>query len=276
MLGIMAVSHSNPLANSLLRRRIRGRWQPDTRQPARRGWKFWNARGLSGALVLVLVAFSLISTFSSAFYIHAIELEGVSYYTQDEILGLMEVYSQNIFWLDEQAIRGRLLRQPGIEEVSLIIRWPPSRIQVRVVEKTPGFIWQNGDQVVWVASDGRVMPQYDVNLQLPLVRSLATDGSMLPYASRMESGLVSDVLQLQAQLPPEAILLFDEHPKRGLGHWRDENTIIWYGRGGDMARRHSLVMAIEKEVADIEGGKLLEEINVTQPDHPFFRIKEAN
>ena len=257
------------VADSALRRRVRARQARETRNRERRRSVRWSARWLSGTLLLCIVTLLLLFTFSSAFYIRAVTLEGVSYFSNEEILGLLDVSRANVFWLDEAAIRDRLLRQPGIAAADVRLGWPAGSLHIRVTERVPSFAWQVGKQAVWVSEDGQVMPKYHSHADLPLVRSLESDELPLAYNAQFAPAMVADVLAMLELMPTADTLLFDPHPSRGMGYWRGEDTIVWYGRGGDFAQKHSLVQAIA--AAAMQDGEQLAEINVAQPRSLYYR-----
>lgn len=261
------------IGESALRRRVRSRKAREIRNRARRRIIRWNARWFSGALLvggIVLLAFF---SLWPGFYIHTIALEGVSYYSDEEMLGLLEVARRHIFWVDPFATRARLLRQPGIMQAEIQLGWPVGVLQVRVQERPARFAWQAGERVFWIAEDGRVMPQYHRNAGLPVVRALVDEDIAPERQSRISPALVADVLWLLARIPPGDELLYDSHPLRGLGRWRSDDSIIWYGHGGDLSRRYALAEIIEAETK-IDGLRL-SEINVSRPEAPHYRAQAA-
>ena len=257
------------VSDSALRRRVRARQAREIRNRERRRSTFRSARWLSGILLLCIVALLLLFTFSPAYYVRAITLEGVSYFSNEEMLGLLDVSMTNIFWLDEAAIRDRLLRQPGIAAAEVSLGWPVGSLHIHVTERVPSFVWQIGEQAVWVSEDGQVMPKYHSHADLPLVRSLASDELPLAYNAQFAPAMVADVLAMLKLMPTVDALLFDPHPSRGIGYWHGEDTLVWYGRGGDFAQKHSIVQAIA--AAAVQDGEQLAEINVAQPLSLYYR-----
>ena len=69
------------------------------------------------------------------------------------------------------------------------------------------------------------------------MRSLASDELPLAYNAQFAPAMVADVLAMLKLMPTVDALLFDPHPSRGIGYWHGEDTLVWYGRGGDFAQK---------------------------------------
>ncbi|MCY3935329.1 MAG: FtsQ-type POTRA domain-containing protein [Chloroflexi bacterium] len=256
---------SNEKTASALRRRVRARQFREKRRQSGRRIMRGRQRWFSGAIILCIALLILQFVISPAFYVNAISLAGVSYYTHEEMIGMTGVARKNVFWLNPAEIRESLLRQPGIEEAEVQVGWPLGTVQIHIIEKQPLFVWQAGEHSVWVTQHGEIMPVYLKQLSLPLVVSSAAVQKQRDHDETFVASLVDDVLALLQSVPDQADapVLFDPNPFRGLGHWLDEETVVWYGRGGDFEYRAAVAAEIHSLAR--EEGVTIAEINVAQP-----------
>ena len=259
------------IADSSLRRRVRAYQSRELLKQTRRKTLRWNTRWLSGLIIIFISLILIQFVVSPTFYVSAIILDGVSYFSHEEMLGLIGAARTNVFWLDPSKIRERLLQQPGIEAATVRLGWPVGNMQISITEKKPIFAWQVGEKLVWVSEDGKIMPEYLRNMSLPLIVSSSNHPGQLTNDTEFNSSLVNDVksfLNLNQGLAVTS-LLFDPSPFRGIGQWFGEGLFVWYGRGGNYGQKANLVNAI-METAKQEG-VLLTEINVAQPSSYYYR-----
>lgn len=259
------------IADSSLRRRVRAYQSRELLKQTRRKTLRWNTRWLSGIIIVFISLILIQFVVSPTFYVSTIILDGVSYFSHEEILGLIGVARTNVFWLDPSTIRERLLQQPGIEAATVRLAWPVGNMQISITEKKPIFAWQVGEKLVWVSEDGKIMPEYLKNMTLPLIISSSNHPGQLTNGTEFNPSLVNDVtsfLNLNQGLAVNS-LIFDPSPFRGIGQWFDEGLFVWYGRGGNYGQKANLVNAI-METAKQER-VLLTEINVAQPSSYYYR-----
>ena len=259
------------IADSSLRRRVRAYQSRELLKQTRRKTLRWKTRWLSGLIIFFISLILIQFVVSSTFYVSAITLEGVSYFSHEEMLGLIGAARTNVFWLDPSSIRERLLQQPGIEAAKIRLGWPVGNMQISITEKEPFFTWQVGEKLVWVSEDGKIMPEYLKNMSLPLIVSSANHLGQLADDTEFNSSLVNDIKSFLSSNQGLAVttLLFDPNPFRGIGQWFGEDLIIWYGRGGNYQQKADLVNTIMENAK--QEGVLLTEINVAQPLSYYYR-----
>lgn len=263
---------SNEKTASALRRRVRAhQFREQHRRRSGRSIIRGKERWFSGAIILCIALIISLFVFSPAFYVNAISLAGVTYYTHEEIIGLTEVARKNVFWLDRGGIRESLLRQPGIEEATVQMGWPLGTVQIHIKEKQPLFLWRTGEQSVWITEHGQIMPVYLKQLRLPIVLSSAAMQKQWDHDETFVASLVADIQAFLKSDPSRAnaTLLFDPDPLRGIGHWLDQETVVWYGKGGDY--EYKAAVAAEMHALAQDEGVAIAEINVAQPQTYHYR-----
>lgn len=236
----------------------------------RRGsWLGW--RAVSGLIVLALLA-TLVLFFSlDAFYVGSVAVGGVRYMTKGEVLALTGIVttqgSQHLFWLDPEQIRASILRSPTIADAQVYVGWPPDAVQIIVQEREPALIWEQSGITVWLDLQGRVMRLREDRADL--VRIVSGLEGAPPLTSPITNNIadvVAGALQLRDLLPGTLLLRY--HPDNGLGYTDAGGWLVWFGSGANMPEKIVIYKAI---LANLQSrGITPTEVNVSDPDHPYY------
>ncbi len=207
------------------------------------GWRL-----LSFALV-ALFSFLLFTAWRSPDYlVSSIQIKGLQRLTQDEVLAKVDVLGQPIFAIQPQEIHDAIAAAfPELRDIQVRVSLP-ARITITVVERQPMFIWQMSDSVIWVDTEGYLIPArgsapamltisadslpvyaLDDDLKADgLAAKIIQDKSIrkpglsdlvfFAQSKHIDSNLLVGVLQLNAWMPNEKTLLYQK--QRGLG-WKD-------------------------------------------------------
>lgn len=125
------------------------------------------------AFIICIVAAALFVSSTAYFTVEGFEVEGNSYYSDEEILVLGDCKAGgNIFWdTDTKDIKSRLEKDPYIESVK-VKRKLPGKIQIEVKERTQIAAVVYGNHYVVVDKEGRVLRNTEVYPYLTEVRGL--------------------------------------------------------------------------------------------------------
>ena len=255
-------------------RRRRARRRKPTAAPAstriqRRGDRLetvLSARMLSGAILFSLIVVLFLFFQSDAFYVHRIEVGGLSHVTAEEVFTLSGVANLHIFWVDPEVVREAILQSPSIADAEVRVGWPPHLVQIEVQEREPALIWEQAGVRTWIDVRGRVMLQRsDEDLLRVVVEDVDT-----PVGPNIiiPQDVVDGALQLHTLFPEIEVLIYD--PVEGLGYQDVRGWRVWFGSGTNMAAKLNVYNAI---VADLEArGIQPEYIDVGDVDAPYYKI----
>ncbi|MCC6453476.1 MAG: FtsQ-type POTRA domain-containing protein [Caldilineaceae bacterium] len=118
---------------------------------------------LSKALSLLLVVGAL----TSLFMLHTAEewfvyREDVRFHNLirlrgDDLYQIADLDGWNIFWLEPEAIRARLLALPWVEDAQVAVSLPAT-VAVNVIEMPPAAVWVTNAGNYWLAANGAALP----------------------------------------------------------------------------------------------------------------------
>ena len=207
------------------------------------GWRL-----LSLALV-GLFSYLLFTAWRSPDYrVSSIQVEGLQRLTQEEVLAKVTALGQHIFAVQPQEIQSAIAAAfPELRDIKVRVSLPAG-ITISVVERQPMFIWQMKNSVMWIDTEGYLIPARGASPDLltisadslpvyQLERDLSGEESTLKIIQdksinkpglsdlaffsqpkHIDSSLLLGVLQLNAWMPAEKTLLYQK--QRGLG-WAD-------------------------------------------------------
>lgn len=227
-------------------------------------------RVVSGLLVLSMVGVLALFFTSDAFYVRSIAVGGLRYMTSNEVFTLTNVTGIHIFWVDPTQVRADILRSPTIADAQVRVGWPPNMIQIVVTEREPALVWEQAGTATWIDLQGRVMRQRE---DRPELLRVSVDTSITgPVASSIEPEIVTGAVQLQTLMP--GIRLLRYHPDKGLGYNDQRGWQVWMGTGANMPEKVAIYNVV---VSSLQArGILPTEINVSDPDAPFYSVFAGN
>lgn len=227
----------------------------------------FSARMLS-ILILFSLSVVLVLLFQSqAFYVHHIEVGGLTYLTAEEVFALSEVANLHLFWVDPTEVRENVMKSPSVADADVLITWPPHGVQIEVQERAPALIWEQAGVRTWIDVRGRVMLQ---RIDIGGLMRVVVEGSDTPVGPNVviPQDVVDGALQIKVLKPELAELIYD--PVEGLGYQDPRGWRVWFGSGTEMPARMNVYEAI---VADLElRGIYPEMIDVGDIDAPYYKV----
>lgn len=209
------------------------------------GWRL-----MSGLLVVIFSAMLLSAWRSPDYRVGQIMIIGNQRITQDEILNSFNITGLPIFMIDPLQITTAIADAfPEFNEIRVDIALP-NQIIITVSERQPIITWKFGDRLLWIDQAGYVLPvrgsagetliiesftyptfyhsEAESQLEISLPKALprfnnwkepSTSVAWFAYHRQIDPILLQAILNLNAVIPYEKVLLFDPH--RGLG-WNDQ------------------------------------------------------
>lgn len=222
------------------------------------------------ALAFLMFSVMLVLIFTSdSFYIRSIQVHGLIHQTREEIFAFSDIADYHIFWLDPELIRANILRSSSVADASVDFGWPPDMITVQVEERQPALLWSEAGKDIWIDLQGRAMP---VRADIPgLLRVTVDAGGFegpLTAGQELDQDTVLGALQMQEILPDGTDL--DYNPIHGLGWTNHRGWQIWVGSGIGMSEKIRIYEFLFDNL--VARGIEVEELNIANPDAPFYRV----
>jgi len=205
------------------------------------GWRLLSFL-LAGAF-----SFAIFTAWQSPNYmVSTVHIEGLQRLPENDVLDVLDIYGLHIFTLEPEGV-SQLIHQhfPEFRDVQVKLSLP-AQVSIHVVERQPMIAWQLKDDLLWVDSDGYLIPaRGEVNHMLtiqadglpsyhligkedistenvirdkPIFKEYMDDLVFFSIPKQIDGNLLTAILQLNAWMPDESMLLYQE--KRGIG-WTD-------------------------------------------------------
>ena len=207
------------------------------------GWRL-----LSLALVGML-SYALLTAWRSPDYlISNIQITGLQRLSEEEVLSTLELTGKHIFAIQPEDIQDEIAANfPEFRDIQVSVSLP-ANVSINVNERQPMFAWQMKDSVMWIDTEGYLIPargaatsglltivadslptyQIDHDLREDGVSMILQDKTInkpglselnfFAQTKHIDSNLLVGILQLNAWMPDEPYLLYQK--VRGLG-WED-------------------------------------------------------
>lgn len=228
------------------------------------GWRL-----ISAAIVILSLAVIFSFTSLSAFEVNAVNLLGAQRLSGDAILSQVDLEGKAIIALKPDEIAESISASfPSLSRVRVSAGLPAS-VAIKVVEREPLILWQQGDTPMWVDAEGVMFP---VRGEAPVALTVIANGdppgptveieteneqeietlSMLmePSYPSTTPEFVEGMLSLRTYVPENSHLQYD--PQFGLG-WQDpQGWSVYFGRDTrdidiKLAEYQTIINALQKE-----------------------------
>jgi cell division protein FtsQ len=136
-----------------------GTWRPSLPDVAE--WPLYRLLRARGFLLTVLL---IVVAGATAAWVHTDDrwflyredarFGGLTYLTEDELWQASEIDGWNMFWLDTNEVRSRLLANPYVSDVDVYISPVPGAVNIDVTEALPVALWVTDDGTRWLLTNG--------------------------------------------------------------------------------------------------------------------------
>jgi cell division protein FtsQ len=223
------------------------------------------------ALILLFGASGLLYhvAASDEFRIERVVVVGSQLVPPADIEAVAAVTGLNIFWVREEEIGHRLQTITAVQStrVRAVL---PDRLEVRIVERTPVAVWQNGGTSYLVDAEGRVLQVTDQAMALPTIHDIGSQP--IPSSGTVDRAALTTMFQLQQLLPRIAGLNpgnLEYSPDTGVTVIVDGGQRVRFGRDDDLEWKVGAVVALRRELGRL--GQHAELIDVRFRDRPYVR-----
>jgi cell division septal protein FtsQ len=223
------------------------------------------------ALILLFGASGLLYhvAASDGFRIERVVVVGSQLVPPAEIEQTAAVTGLNIFWVREEEVGHRLQAIAAVQSARARTVLP-DRLEVRVVERAPVAVWQNGGMSYLVDSEGRVLLATDRAVSLPTIHDVSSE--TVQAGGRVDPDALATMFQLQQLLPRVAGLSpreLEYGPDTGITVVADSGPRVRFGGDDDLEWKVNALVAVRRELDRL--GQHPELIDVRFKDRPYVR-----
>jgi cell division protein FtsQ len=223
------------------------------------------------ALILLFGASGLLYhvAASDGFRIERVVVVGSQLVTTAEIERAAAVTGLNIFWVREEEVGHRLQAIAAVQSARARTVLP-DRLEVRIVERAPVAVWQNGGMSYLVDSEGRVLQATDRAVALPTIRDVSP--APIQAGGRVDRAALTTMFQLQQLLPRLAGVTpreLEYGPDTGVTVIADSGPRFRFGGDDDLEWKVNALVAVRRELD--RQGQHPELIDVRFKDRPYVR-----
>jgi len=206
---------------------------------------------------------------SDDFRIERVVVVGSRLIPSAEIERTAAVAGLNIFWVREEEVDHRLQAIAAVQSARARTVLP-DRLEVRIVERAPVAVWQNGGMSYLVDAEGRVLQATDKAVALPTIRDVGDQP--VQTGSSVDRAALATMFRLQ-QLMPRVAGLTPREIEYGLDTGvtvvTDSGPRVRFGSDEDLEWQLTSLVAIRRELD--RQGQRPELIDVRFRDRPYAR-----
>jgi cell division protein FtsQ len=223
------------------------------------------------ALILLFGASGLLYhvAASDGFRIERVVVVGSQLVPSADIERTAAVVGLNIFWVREEEVGHRLQAIAAVQSARARTVLP-DLLEVRIVERAPVAVWQNGGMSYLVDAEGRVLQATDKAVALPTIRDVGPQ-PVQPGAS-VDRGALTTMFRLQQLLPRVAGVTPRELEyglDTGVTVTADSGPRVRFGSDDDLDWQVNALVAVRRELD--RRGQRAELIDMRFKDRPYVR-----
>jgi POTRA domain-containing FtsQ-type protein len=245
------------------------------RQQSHTGGRRGTWRVVSLMLFLILGGILIFLFTNDLFVVRGAEIGGVRYVPVDEVFSDSGVSGQRIVMINPLTVQKKLELSPSIETAEVLLQWPANVI-IRVREREPAIVWEQGGKSYWVDLNGHLMIE---RRNLPNLLHVINEGEAIPFQCPGPSCEDQDAITIDPEVVRGAqhlktlrsnidVLYYD--PVRGLSYQDGRGWRAYFGVGATMDTK---LIVYETLVATLEArGVHPIYIDVSNPDAPYYQL----
>lgn len=239
----------------------------------------WSGPRLVSLLIALLLGAALYFLWTlPVFHVTEPQVTGAARIPAAEIHAALGLNGRSIFLVQPGELETRLrLTFPELASAQVTIGLP-NQVSVRVTERQPIILWQQGEGYTWIDSSGVAFRPHGQADGLILVSALAAPpGGLAPLDDPfspppyLAPDIVKAIQVLALNVPPGSVLIYD--PRHGLG-WNDSRG--WQAFFGIESQAMSLKLQVYQSLVDWLMSRNIYPafISVVHADAPYYRMAE--
>jgi len=205
-------------------------------------WQDQGGKALGFFLLLALggLTYQLFAT--EAFYVYEARVVGNQLVPAEEIYQNSGLEEMSIFWINAAQVEATIVSLPNIKEAKVHCGLP-NRVTIKVVERQPQIIWQQGEKRYWVDEEGTVLPARGELTEATVIMDL--DERPVQPGDRVDPQVIAGAQKLRSLLPELTTIQYASHT--GISFQSEQGWPIYLGQGVDIEQKVAIMKALLQE-----------------------------
>jgi cell division septal protein FtsQ len=207
---------------------------------------FWQDRGgkaLGFLLLLALGCLTYLLFATEAFYVYEAWVVGNQLVPAEEIYQNSGLEEMSIFWITPAQVEATVVSLPNIKEARVQCGLP-NRVTIKVVERQPQVIWQQGEKRYWIDEEGIVLPARGEMTEATVIVDL--DERPVQPGDRVDPRVIAGAQKLRSLLPELTAVQYAFHT--GISFQSEQGWPIYLGQGEDIEQKVAIMKALLQEI----------------------------
>jgi cell division septal protein FtsQ len=234
---------------------------------------FWKTRGsrLVGMAGLIMIGWILYLLFElDDFYIYQANITGNQALSAAEIYAAADIHTQSVFWTQPADVEARIEALPNIKAAHVSITLP-ANVSIVVEERLPEVVWQTGDQIWWIDSEGTfVPPRDDAGVEAKRLLIVDTDNRPVALNDRIDPAIIRSAQLIRQQKPEIESLLYSQI--FGLVFTTPEGWPVYVGKTNQIPAKLLVAESVRQDLLARQVVPLF--IDVRNPLRAVYRAQE--
>jgi len=208
---------------------------------------FWQDHGEKALGFLLLLALGWLTYqlfVTEAFYVYEASVVGNRLVPAEEIYQNSGLEAMSIFWSNPAQVEATIVSLPNIKEARVHCGLP-NRVTIKVVERQPQVIWQQGETRYWIDDEGTGLPARGELTEATVIVDL--DERPVQPGDRVAPQVVAGAQKLRSLLPELTTVHYASHT--GLSFQSEQGWPIYLGQGENMEQKVAIMKALLQEIA---------------------------
>jgi cell division protein FtsQ len=240
------------------------------------GWQ--RSKLASGAIATLALALMVFIHVQDIWFVYHedVAFSPLRYLDRESLYQTAGVEGWNVFWLEPEEVRARLLAQPFVAD-ALVRLALPGRVEIEVLERSPVAVWVTGQGDFWLTQGGAALPVraggpspgHLPHIVDSLMDARSVEGSGDAHAPAMDPTVLESALAL-VQTMPELRDQVRYNRGIGLNFPMPGNTgWVYWGDGTEIETKLTNLAAARKVMAEDEPSAQI--IDVRFANRPYVR-----
>ena len=228
-------------------------------------WHFSKTLSLILTLGAVLIIGQMHTNTDWFVYRENVQFQDATYLNPDDLYRASGLDGWNVFWLQPEEIRQRLVALPYVADATVQVTLP-NRVFISLREEQPVALWVTQAAQLWLMPDGSALTMHDQRATqlLQIVDPLREAQDVQSHSPAIDPGVLQSALALAKQFPALSQLRFN----RDFGlNFNLPGSAVWvyWGDGQQTAKKFANLAAVQQLISGGQETPQLIDVRYSQP-----------
>jgi cell division septal protein FtsQ len=228
----------------------------------------WHISKALSLVVTILVALIIGQIHTSAdwfVYRENVQFQDATYLNPDDLYQASGIDGWNVFWLQPEEVRQRLVALPYVADATVQVTLP-NRVHISLREEQPVALWITQAAQLWLMPDGSALAMHDQRATklLQIVDPLREAQNVQSNSPAIDPGVLQSALALTQQFPDLVQLRFNHD--FGLNfNLPGSSAWVYWGDGQEMTKKFTNLAAVQQLISSGQENPQVIDVRYSQP-----------